>query len=154
MTTVSHDDKIAQIDPEIMDRVRRLLAKSRRVGLTFDGVTIEIPPLLRAQISMAVQEEPDGDREISTQEAADLLNITRPTVVKLCEEGTIPFRKITTHRRLWLSDVLNYREKQRQVAKKALDDISDITHEMGLYDQTPEDVEVAMRELRKIRKGS
>ncbi|MDY5148171.1 DNA-binding protein [Actinotignum sanguinis] len=151
--TITHDNKTAQIDREIMDRIRRLLAKSRRVGLTFDGVTIEIPPLLRTQILMAVQEEPDGDREISTQEAADLLNMTRPTVVKLCEEGAIPFRKITTHRRLMLSDVLKYREKQRQVAKEALDDISDITYELGLYDQTPEDVEAAMHELRKIRKG-
>ncbi|MDE1535970.1 MULTISPECIES: helix-turn-helix domain-containing protein [Actinotignum] len=151
--TITHDDKIAQIDPEIMDRIRRLLAKSRRVGLTFDGVTIEIPPLLRAQISMAVQEEPDGDREISTQEAADLLNMTRPTVVKLCEEGALPFRKITTHRRLWLSDVLNYREKQRQVAKKALDEISDMTYELGLYDQTPEEIEAAIAEIRRIRKG-
>ena len=58
--------------------------------------------------TIVVQEEPDGDREISTQEAADLLNMTRPTVVKLCEEGAIPFRKITTHRRLGIWDVLNY----------------------------------------------
>ncbi|WP_051278400.1 excisionase family DNA-binding protein [Actinotignum schaalii] len=147
MTTVSHDDKIAQIDPEIMDRIRRLLAKSRRVGLTFDGVTIEIPPLLRAQISMAVQEEPDGDREISTQEAADLLNITRPTVVKLCEEGTIPFRKITTHRRLWLSDVLNYREKQRHQTREALDALMADSYAMGDYDEDPEVIAQAIRDM-------
>ncbi|MDK8781692.1 helix-turn-helix domain-containing protein [Actinotignum sp. GS-2025f] len=147
MTTVSHDDKIAQIDPEIMDRIRKLLAKSRRVGLTFDGVTIEIPPLLRAQISMAVQEEPDGDREISTQEAADLLNMTRPTVVKLCEEGAIPFRKITTHRRLWLSDVLNYREKQRQQTREALDALMADSYAMGDYDEDPEVIDQAIREM-------
>ncbi|MFG6284992.1 helix-turn-helix domain-containing protein [Actinotignum schaalii] len=147
MTTVSHDDKIGQIDPEIMDRIRRLLAKSRRVGLTFDGVTIEIPPLLRAQISMAVQEEPDGDREISTQEAADLLNMTRPTVVKLCEEGAIPFRKITTHRRLWLSDVLNYREKQRQQTREALDALMADSYAMGDYDEDPEVITQAIREM-------
>lgn len=44
MTTVSHDDKIAQIDPEIMDRIRRLLAKSRRIELVFDGIAVEVPP--------------------------------------------------------------------------------------------------------------
>ncbi|MDY5127124.1 helix-turn-helix domain-containing protein [Actinotignum sp. GS-2025g] len=149
--TTSDDQKNTQVDLEAMDRICQLLAHARRVELVFDGIAVEVPPLLRAQISMAVQEEPDGDREISTQEAADLLNMALPTVVKLCEEGVIPFWKITTHLRL--SDVLNYREKQRRVAKEALDDISDITYELGLYDQTPEDVEVAMRELRKIRKG-
>ncbi len=149
--TTSDDQKNPQVDLEAMNRICQLLARSRMIELVFDGIAIEVPPLLRTQISRAAQEELNGGREISTQEAAYLLNMTLPTVVKLCEEGVIPFRKISTHLRL--SDVLNYREKQRQVAKKALDDISDITYELGLYDQAPEDVEAAMRELRKIRQG-
>ena len=64
MTTVSHDDKNGQINPEIMDRIRQLIAKSRRIELVFDGIAVEVPPLLRAQISMAVQEEPDGDGQV------------------------------------------------------------------------------------------
>ncbi len=96
---------------------------------------------------MAVQEEPDGDREISTQESADLLNMTRPTVVKLCEDGALPFRKITTHRRLWLSDVLNYREKQWQQTREALDALMADSYAMGDYDEDPEVITQAIREM-------
>ncbi|MGJ9527449.1 helix-turn-helix domain-containing protein [Actinotignum sp. GS-2025c] len=145
--TTSEDQKNAQAELEAMDRIRQLLAKSRRAELVFDGIAVEVPPLLRAQMSMAVQEEPDGDREISTQETADLLNTTRPTVVKLCEEGAIPFRKITTHRRLWLSDVLNYREKQRQQTREALDALMEDSYAMGDYDEDPEVIAQAIREM-------
>ena len=137
-----------------MDQIRALLEKSNRVELSFDGVTVEVPPLLRAQISLALLEEPDGDRQISTQEAADLLNMTRPTVVKLCEEGAIPFRKITTHRRLLLSDVLKYRAKQRQVAREALDEMADISYELGLDDIDPEVIIQTIREIREESKSN
>ncbi|MGJ9505338.1 excisionase family DNA-binding protein [Actinotignum sp. GS-2025c] len=145
--TTSNDQKYAQADLEAMDQIRQLLAHARRVELVFDGIAVEVPPLLRAQISMAVQEEPDEDREISTQEAANLLNMTRPTVVKLCEEGAIPFRKITTHRRLWLSDVLNYREKQRQQTREALDALMADSYAMGDYDEDPKVIAQAIREM-------
>ena len=51
--------------------------------------------------------------QLTTQQAADLLGISRPTVIKLLEDDQIPYERLGTHRRLQLRDVLDYREQRR-----------------------------------------
>lgn len=72
------------------------------------------------------------DAELTTQKAADLLNVSRPYLVGLLEDGTIPFHKVGTHRRIRYADLQAYRlsiEKQRQTA---LQDMADETERLGL----------------------
>ena len=67
-----------------------------------------------------------------TTEAADLLNVSRPHLVKLLEAGALPHWKVGTHRRVRRADVLASREAQRRRAEEALQDLADEAQELGL----------------------
>lgn len=56
----------------------------------------------------------DGQTEIGTQEAADLLGVSRPTLIGILDRREIPFHRIGVHRRLKVADVLRYREEKRR----------------------------------------
>ena len=85
-------------------------------------------------------------RTLTTQQAADLLGITRVTLVKLLEEKKIPFERIGTHRRVKLSDVLAFREARKSEQYAALESLS-----AGVDDDIP--VEEVLDELRAARKA-
>jgi len=61
---------------------------------------------------------------LTTQEAADLLGVSRPTLVKLLEEDKIPFTQPGRHRRVQLADVLAFQEHQAQVRAQALTELA------------------------------
>ena len=74
------------------------------------------------------------DEHLTTQEAADLLGISRPTLVKLLDEGQIPYRRVGSHRRVALADVLAYREARGQRQKDAFERLFEADEKAGLPD--------------------
>jgi excisionase family DNA binding protein len=79
---------------------------------------------------MAMTLVPTG-RELTTQEAADLLLISRPSVIRLLEDGAIPFHRVGTHRRINVEDVLKYRAERNEQRRAALRELTKISEEIG-----------------------
>lgn len=73
---------------------------------------------------------------LSTSEAADILGISRPTLVRMLESGEIPFEQPGRHRRVRMADVLAYRERVRRQRGAGLDRMVAAAEDAGLYDLT------------------
>ncbi len=85
---------------------------------------------------------------LTTQEAAELLGISRPTLVKLLDEKAIPYEQPGRHRRLLLSDVLEYRERRSSERRASLDRMVEIAEEAGMYEATATPPKVKRRQRR------
>ena len=135
MTRQVEDREVAS---EALAALRR---RPRRFTLP-DGTTVRLPKVaVDGLIEMldAVAHGEDATvvrtpREVTTQQAATVLNVSRPTVVKLIDEGTVPARKVGSHRRILLTDLLAYRDKVVAERRAALDEMTREAEELGLYD--------------------
>ncbi len=125
-----------------------------------DGQTVPLPMEAYQVLVKVVESMRAGkaitvaplDQRLTTQEAADFLGISRPTLVKLLEQGEISYERpgAGRHRRVRLDDVLGYQLRKRAERRLALDELTAQAADAGLYDDVP-DYSAALREVRKRR---
>jgi excisionase family DNA binding protein len=101
------------------------------VEALWQGFAVTVAPLAQA---------------LTTQQAADLLGVSRPTVIKLLDESRIPFERVGTHRRILLRDLLAYREQRRAEQYAALEATA-----VDLDDE--QDLDTALAQLREARRA-
>jgi len=79
-----------------------------------------------------VQVIPDG-AELTTQQAAEFLNVSRPYLIKMLEAGEIPFRLVGTHRRVRCRDLDAFKSRGDLERRRAAHELSRLTQDLGLY---------------------
>ncbi len=72
---------------------------------------------------------------LTTQEAASLLSVSRPFLMKLLDDGTLPFVMVGSHHRIATADLLRYKAERAVQRRAGLQDIVRISEEMGLYER-------------------
>jgi excisionase family DNA binding protein len=120
-----------------IDGIFREHRTARLVGP--DGETMEIPASAFHALMLVVQGMARGQtmtlvphgKELTTQEAADLLHVSRPHLVKLLDEGAIDHYKVGSHRRVRIEDVLAYREARAGRRREKLDELTRLSEELG-----------------------
>jgi excisionase family DNA binding protein len=112
----------------------RLLHKGR------EAETLEIPALAARLLLDILKQMANGNAvtilpvhpELSTQQAAELLNVSRPFLIQLLDQGHIPCRKVGTHRRVRFEDLIAYKRHEDQRRREALDELAAHDQELGL----------------------
>ena len=132
-------------DATIMKQLDEELAQNQWVAklVTPQGSEIRLPYSILKVLMEVVHEMARGNAvrvmpihaELTTQQAAELLNVSRPFLVSLLEQGEIKYRKVGTHRRILLEDLLVYKDRRDRERLSALDELAKEDQRLGLYEE-------------------
>ena len=101
---------------------------------TLGKVEITLTPEAASKLIISIAENSGKtEDEITTQQAAKILNVSRPFIIKQIERGALACRFIGTHRRLNRSEVEQYKAKMQGGQKKALKEMTQIGQELEMY---------------------
>lgn len=124
------------------DLLVALKTHGRPALIAADGTHIELPDELYEVLKDVVAALSQGlaitvapqHTVLTTGQAADLLGVSRPTLVRLLEAGEIPFGKPGRHRRIRLGDLLAYQQRARRARAAGLDEMVRVSEDAGIYD--------------------
>ena len=154
MTIAADRVDLSDQDAELLSQASRLMSEAldrsqaRRIALVeenadgSDVARLEVPPatlrlLSRVLALMARQQAfvlyPESS-ELTTKQAAEMLGVSRPFLIRVLEAGEIPYRKVGRHRRVLMKDILAYKQSMQVKRRAALDELVTASEEVGGYD--------------------
>lgn len=126
---------------ELAEALRPASASVRLLGS--NGVELALPAPVHQLLERIVEMLARGlgvtlvpvDKLLTTQEAADLLNVSRQYLIRLLDDDQLAFSKVGTHRRLKIEDVLAYKARRDAARRTKLAELTQLTEEAGGYDE-------------------
>lgn len=148
MAITAPTDHVLSPDPSEQDELVELREQLGRIAarrgrpvarlVSPDGIEVEIPASAFAALQAVVRDMAQGhtitliphDKQLTTKEAADILNVSRPFLVKLLDRGDLPYHRVGTHRRLNVEDVLAYRELRAARRREKLRELTELSEQL------------------------
>ncbi len=132
-----------ETDSELATTASRELARASKASLNVrmeDGTDLQLPKAVTPLLIKILTEMAQGNAvtliplhaELTTQEAANLLSISRPFLNKLLEQGALPFHKVGTHRRIKFVDLETFRAQREAVRESSLAALAKQAQEEGM----------------------
>lgn len=132
---------LARASAQELSMLLAQMPKAERANIKLDGRDLILPRQALALLRDLLSEMAQGNAvtivpmhaELTTQEAANILNVSRPYLIKLLDERKIPHHKINKHRRIRFDDLMAYKAQQAQLSAQALDELAQQAQELGMY---------------------
>lgn len=136
---------ITEQETEAIKKLQQILSiESPQVKLVAsNGEEILIPESVYNLLGQIVRAMASGqavsivthNRELTVHQAADLLNVSRSFIVKLLDEGAIPYIEVGSRRRILFQDLMTYKQQRKVQRRQLLDELIEMTEEAGLYEE-------------------
>lgn len=124
------------------ERLKRIVRPNRPFRFAPEGKaeTVEVPAAAAALLLRLLAEMAAGHAvtiipihaELTTREAADLLGVSRPFLIKLIDQGKLPHRMVGSHRRVQFKDVMEYQRRSETDRRAALAQLAEDAQKLGL----------------------
>ncbi|BAY28515.1 hypothetical protein NIES2107_03450 [Nostoc carneum NIES-2107] len=114
-------------------RVKLALANGEQISIpksVYQAICKVVHKMALGQTVAIVPEE----RELTTQQAANFLNVSRPYLINLLEQGEIPYIQVGSHRRVNFDDLNNYKQQRDEKRRKLLGELIAASQELGFYE--------------------
>jgi excisionase family DNA binding protein len=146
---IAPDEKEVLNIKEVARSLGSVAATEQRYSLVdqVSGEEIELPRALYLVLLDAAKQLAKGnsvailhyEQELTTQQAADLLQVSRPHLIKLLESGQIRYHHVGSHRRIRLRDLLEYKKTRDARRRVNLQEMVRVSEALGLYDDDNQD---------------
>ena len=132
--------RLARVGVSDLDRLLKKLPESDKAGVRLAGQDLTLPRQALVLLRDLLADMAQGDAvaivplhaEMTTQQAADFLNVSRPYMITLLERGELRYTKVGTHRRIQCKELITYKDKIGQQSSDAMDELVKIAQESNL----------------------